>query len=60
LFAIQNNKRLLVYRAQEVSEPRPESQALIGSYVEPKHCLEGLIDFKQAIDFSAEFAKPNS
>lgn len=43
LYAIQNGlSHLIIYRAKETSNPRPESEAKIGAKIDPKILLEDL------------------
>ena len=40
--ALAEGKRLLVYRAKAVANPRPESEQLVGSYLDPQTVLDVL------------------
>ncbi|NOW95818.1 hypothetical protein [Mucilaginibacter sp. SG564] len=46
LRALEENMRLEVYRARISSNPRPESEELIGSHVDPNALLQDLRDNK--------------
>jgi hypothetical protein len=51
---------LVVYRAKEVSRPRPESERLIGTSISPKALLADLRSTDQEADTMLGIGNPNS
>lgn len=57
--ALKSGERLTVYRAKEVEHPRPESQALIGTQIDPQFLLDELRRTK-GVEPSTQMPLPNS